>query len=174
MDIGLLKQYIEEGKSTWDISKTTGKSQTSVRYWLRKYGLNTKYRPFSDKEFYDTPNEHKCVSCGSTLTGYTTKYCNDCRNKENLKITYDYQRKRSNERKKVLIEKAGGGCCRCGYSKNMAALCFHHKDPENKTYNLDSRKLSNTRWDSILEEFKKCELLCHNCHMETHHPELDL
>jgi hypothetical protein len=37
-----LENYIEEGSSINDICKKTGKGNTSVRYWLKKYGLKTK------------------------------------------------------------------------------------------------------------------------------------
>jgi hypothetical protein len=29
-------------------------------------------------------------------------------------------------------------------------------------------------WDTLLEEIEKCRLLCHNCHAETHHPDLEI
>ncbi len=34
--------------------------------------------------------------------------------------------------------------------------------------------LSNKKWESILEEVKKCDLLCANCHAEEHNPELTM
>ena len=67
-----------------------------------------------------------------------------------------------------------GKCSMCGYDKNYAALEFHHRNPENKVFNLDSRNLSNTNWDSILKELDKCDLLCSNCHAETHFPDLNV
>ena len=60
----------------------------------------------------------------------------------------------------------------CGYNKNTAALCFHHKDPTQKEMMLDLRSLSNNKLDKILAEAAKCQLLCNNCHAELHHPEL--
>ena len=42
MEIDTLKTLISQGKSTYQISKELKCSQTNVRYWLRKYGLNTK------------------------------------------------------------------------------------------------------------------------------------
>ena len=35
----------------------------------------------------------------------------------------------------------------------------------------------NIEWRSdeeVLEEYKKCDLLCSNCHAELHHPEMDI
>lgn len=46
----------------------------------------------------------------------------------------------------------------------------HHEG--NKDFALDSRKIANTSFDKILEEVKKCIVLCSNCHFEHHNPEL--
>jgi len=70
-----------------------------------------------------------------------------------------------------LIQIKGGKCPRCGYSKNYAALEFHHVDPETKGFELDLRAFSNRRWQSLVEEAQKCLLLCSNCHAEVHHPQ---
>ncbi len=61
----------------------------------------------------------------------------------------------------------------CGYRRNYAALEFHHVNPEQKSFQLDARHLSNTSMESILNEAKKCILLCSNCHKEVHNPNLD-
>lgn len=86
---------------------------------------------------------------------------------------YDKQQIRAWSRKKELIEMMGGKCCRCGYHKNYSALEFHHIDPKNKGFQLDSRHLSNTSMDKIIEEVKKCVLVCSNCHKEIHYPNSD-
>ncbi|MGD8926750.1 MAG: hypothetical protein PVG20_07855, partial [Thioalkalispiraceae bacterium] len=65
----------------------------------------------------------------------------------------------------------GNECELCGYAKNHAALEFHHTKPEEKIFQLDLRSLSNRRWELILEEAQKCQLLCSNCHAELHNPE---
>jgi 5-methylcytosine-specific restriction endonuclease McrA len=83
------------------------------------------------------------------------------------------QQERAKSRKQKLIELLGGKCSVCGYSKNYAALEFHHTNPIEKDGNLDSRKLSNSTWGWCLEESKKCILLCSNCHAEHHHPHLN-
>jgi hypothetical protein len=65
-----------------------------------------------------------------------------------------------------------GACCEmCGYSRNFSALEFHHTDPQTKEFQLDLRSLSNRKWVRILEEAKKCILVCSNCHKEIHNPE---
>jgi len=71
------------------------------------------------------------------------------------------------------MEMKGMACGICGYKKNYAALAFHHRDPGKKSFALDLRTCSNKSWDALLEEFAKCDLVCMNCHMEIHHPELE-
>ena len=69
-----------------------------------------------------------------------------------------------------MINFLGGCCSKCGYNKNYAALEFHHV--KDKSFSLDSRKISNTSMSKLLEELKKCILLCSNCHKEHHYPDL--
>ncbi len=88
--------------------------------------------------------------------------------------TYEYQKLRGLKRKIELIDKRGGCCERCGYNKNIAAFDFHHKNPKEKEFKLDMRKLSNSTMEAILIEFNKCELLCANCHRELHSEDLEM
>jgi hypothetical protein len=60
------------------------------------------------------------------------------------------------------------------YSRNYAALEFHHREPANKAFKLDLRSLSNRAWDIIVTESEKCDLVCSNCHKEIHNPESHL
>lgn len=97
----------------------------------------------------------------STSTGYHT-YCKRCARK--------VQRERHNVFRASCIEHAGGKCIKCGYSRCVAALEFHHRDPGAKDFQLskapgqDSLPLS----DTIRAELDKCDLVCANCHAEIH------
>ena len=66
----------------------------------------------------------------------------------------------------------GGKCEKCGYNRKIAALHFHHINPEEKNFELDARTIERKSDKEILNEFSKCQLLCANCHMELHHPDL--
>lgn len=39
-----LESYIIKGMSTYDISKKVNRGQTTVIWWLKKYGLKTNHR----------------------------------------------------------------------------------------------------------------------------------
>jgi len=69
-------------------------------------------------------------------------------------------------RKQKAIAYKGGKCKKCGYDKCPAALVFHHRDAQQKE--LDWAKLKIRRWDDVLKELDKCDLLCCRCHAETH------
>ena len=116
----------------------------------------------------------KCLNCGKGLSGRQKKYCSrDCKNQDYNQSYQSYlaQQKRGRERKLELIKLKGNKCELCGYAKNHAALEFHHKNPEEKLFQLDLRSLSNRRWELIEKEVKKCQLLCSNCHAELHNPD---
>ncbi len=73
---------------------------------------------------------------------------------------------RSWKRKQKLIDLKGGKCQICGYNKCPRSLSFHHREPEKKQYNLNSRVIAGIKWSTVVEEVEKCDLLCLNCHNE--------
>ncbi len=87
---------------------------------------------------------------------------------------YQVQKERALKRKWELIQKFGGKCQTCGYNKNLAALEFHHIDPTTKSFPVDIRNISNMKLELLLDEAKKCQLLCSNCHRELHNPSYEI
>ena len=75
--------------------------------------------------------------------------------------TYNYR----NEVKKKLVEYKGGKCQLCGYDKCIAALDFHHLDPEQKDFTISGGTKS---FEHLKSEVDKCILVCANCHREIH------
>ena len=117
-----------------------------------------------------------CKICKTKLSGRQSKFCsNRCKNKHgNHKYqNYKAQKYRGTSRRAKLILLKGGCCSICKYNKNYAALAFHHIDSKLKELKLDLRSCSNNKWSKLLDEANKCILLCHNCHMEHHHPTMN-
>jgi hypothetical protein len=115
----------------------------------------------------------QCTICGRSLVGRQRKFCSRaCKNRDTNFHHQSYlrQQARGRENKLRLIAMLGGECAICGYRRNYSALEFHHVDPADKKFQLDMRSLSNMQWDLILQEAKKCSLLCANCHAEHHNP----
>jgi len=122
--------------------------------------------------------KRNCIVCSTSISGQKTKYCsNACKQKHHWHRvkeqtnTYHSQTVRAYKRKLELIEMRGGCCSNCGYDKNLAALHFHHTDPSKKKIKLDVRSLGNNKMETLLNELKKCIVLCANCHLEEHNEE---
>jgi hypothetical protein len=118
--------------------------------------------------------EKVCLICKEKLSGKQSKFCSSKHKNSftnNKHQNYLSQQRRGRQRRTLLIQEKGGRCERCGYSKNIAALAFHHTEPSSKSFQIDLRRCSNTSWKSLLAESEKCLLLCHNCHAEIHNPD---
>lgn len=59
-------------------------------------------------------------------------------------------------------------CQKCGESKEYM-LDFHHLDPDKKEETIARMTSNNYRIDKVLNEIRKCIVLCSNCHREFHY-----
>lgn len=84
---------------------------------------------------------------------------------------YLYVKKSRDKRKEQMVYVMGGKCQICGYNKCIAALDFHHINPQEKSFAFNKAK--NYSWDKIIQELKKCVLVCANCHREIEYGELN-
>lgn len=85
--------------------------------------------------------------------------CKKCRSEQ--------VQKRRDKLKLMAVEYLGGCCSRCGYSKSVKALQFHHKDPTQKEFGIAYKGYTRS-WEAVKTELDKCELVCANCHAELH------
>jgi len=96
------------------------------------------------------------VNCKKCNKQYKTKYaehtCSACKAKA-----------QRNKKKKHIYGLLGGKCKICGYNK-WAALDVHHL----RDKHFDFSAHWSSRLDVLIEESKKCILLCRNCHAELH------
>lgn len=67
-----------------------------------------------------------------------------------------------------LKEAFGSKCGICGYNKTLKALEFHHLDPNEKDFTF-SKWDKVAKWEKLVDEVKKCVLICANCHREVHY-----
>ena len=123
--------------------------------------------------------EEHCIFCQKDIPKGFWKFCSTkCKDKDRyIKMTDDEKNRkykvkdiRNTNRKLELMKLLGGACEHCGYCKNLTALCFHHKDPKAKLFEINIMTCSRKNWDILVEEANKCSLLCMNCHMELHYP----
>lgn len=71
----------------------------------------------------------------------------------------EYNQKRYYRVKKQMHDFLGGKCSICGSTKSLQ---IDHKDPDEKEF--DVSKCWAYAWETVIEELKKCQLLCQSCH----------
>jgi hypothetical protein len=161
MDNQTLKKLVENGFTQRKIAKDQNCSQSTVKYWLKKYNLKT--------EGFKKQKCFCCKDCGDTNIKNAFSL-----NKENGLLHYSLcfvcQRKRNSKNwrknKQIFVDYKGGKCEICGYKKCIAALQFHHLDPNQK--DPDWNLFKNRLLENVKHELDKCQLLCSNCHSEIH------
>ena len=68
----------------------------------------------------------------------------------------------------VLLEMNDFRCNDCGEEEHeLGFFDFHHVNPNDKEGSI-SQMLSSSRFERVLEEVKKCVMLCPNCHRRRH------
>ncbi len=164
MDRGILKGLVDEGLIVREIGQRLGVSHATVRYWMEKYDLFTprgrQWRASAQARqlgLGDRPGTcpvHGEVRFVRRDAGYR---CERCR--------VEAVTKRRRHIKRVLVDEAGGCCAACGYDRCLAALQFHHLDPDRKTFAIAGNGLTRSLAASRAEA-AKCVLLCANCHAE--------
>lgn len=127
--------------------------------------------------FLDTEKENSkdylvCEICGKHFIPKTTsakrrKYCYDCSPEGDRAKQTTYLRRAM---KKEAVKRKGGKCEICGYSKNIAALQFHHLNSQEKDFGLAQNGVTHS-WENYWQEAQKCILVCANCHAELHSKE---
>ena len=162
-----LQDYISKDYSSYDIARAENKSQTAIRYWLKKHNLKTEGN-LRDQKTIKGKDNFCCCICKEykPISGFYKKtkntyqsHCKACFN--------DYIKQRWKKRKLKAIEYKGGKCISCGYNKYPDVLEFHHRDADEKEF--DWKKLRQMSWDKVTKELDKCDMLCANCHRERHY-----
>jgi transposase len=160
-----LTAQVESGASVRRIAEASGMSATTVRHWLRRFGLRT--RAVANREAGRSGRDGgrgfvhlHCLKHGTTrfvLRGDGHYRCSRCR--------AEAVAARRRKVKETLVREHGGCCCVCGYARYTGALQFHHLDPAAKSYSLSERGISRSL-GKAREEVAKCVLVCANCHAE--------
>lgn len=88
------------------------------------------------------------------------------KNKE--KIIKSHKEHRQRIRSWFIDQKKQLKCEVCGISK-WYLLVFHHIDPSVKNNDISTMVRDGNSKENIMNEIKKCKVLCCNCHTELHH-----
>jgi transposase len=160
-----LEQLVAAGVPIRAMAERLGVSYTTVRHWLRRYGLVTPRAERLAQTAEARANgaviaEGVCSVHGKVTfvrRGADGFRCQECRS--------DAVERRRRKVKRQLVMEAGGACVVCGYARTMAGLHFHHLDPSEKGFGLASRGVTLSL-EAARREAAKCVLLCSNCHAE--------
>lgn len=171
MNIETLKNLINKNLSQRSIANELKCSQSTVKYWIKRYNLKTvntkKYEHIKiDK------NEKYCPKCKQIKnkidfykkaknSNVLQTYCKICNNND--------VKKRAKEIKLKMLEYKGNKCVDCKLHINNTKACvfdFHHLNPLEKDINYDIIRWKN--WKLITKELDKCIILCSNCHRIRH------
>jgi transposase len=153
---------VEEGLSLQQMAERLGVGATTVRHWLRRYGLSTaRARRAADAQRGSRVVIRECRHHGYTAwvrVGTGGRYrCKRCRS--------EHVSARRRRVKRLLVDEAGGRCVLCGYDRYVGALQFHHLDPSTKSFALSVQGVARSL-EKARAEAAKCVLICANCHAE--------
>ena len=110
----------------------------------------------------------------SQTNGYQTicKECNRERSRKYYKDNPEVHKENVIKRNKIISEKLNdfiikhllnNPCVDCG-EKDIRTLQFDHISPIEKKYNISDMVQNHVSESKIVEEIKKCEVRCANCH----------
>jgi transposase-like protein len=160
---GDLERLVAQHLTVREIAAAVDRSFTTVRYWLRQYGLETT-REARTKRARGTESqprfEDDCPKHGRTVYARRRNGAAQC-----LRCRADAVSEWRRRAKRLLVDEAGGACLLCGFDAYAGALHFHHVDPAQKRFGLGSRGLAKSI-EALREEARKCVLLCSNCHAQ--------
>jgi transposase len=160
-----LRELIGQGATVRVAAAALGVGYSTVRYWLKRLDLETQTlrrrregreaRRMGAHGVMRTCPKHGRTTFVSRIEGGYR--CGRCR----VEAVGRWRR----GIKKKLVERAGGACVVCGYSRHHGALHFHHLDPGSKEFTI-SRNGNTRSYEELPREADKCVLLCANCHAE--------
>lgn len=156
-----LEPLLEAGMSIAEIAEVVARSKSTVRHWLREYGLRT----IQAERLRNINPRHRRVTLECAQHGVTEFQLRAEGGYRCLKCRSDAVARRRRMIKQLLVDEAGGACHACGYSRWVGALHFHHVDPSTKRFSLSHRGVARSL-ARARDEAAKCVLLCSNCHAE--------
>lgn len=89
---------------------------------------------------------------------------------QKTKDKYLKRHKKNKQRLKEMVDKLKElPCTDCGQTFPTECMDFDHRDPEEKSDNVGTMVSNGQGTQRILDEIKKCDLVCANCHrIRTH------
>lgn len=160
------------------------KNKEKYRKWHKEYRQKNRGSILEyQKEFYEKNKEKKKEqqrkyeqNNKEKIKERKQKYYQ--KNKRKMQERNRKYRQEKKESWKQLIRECYGikqiKCSICGFDgeKHFEAIDFHHRNPKVKKFNISRGfhfPLTSKRVEAMKEEFKKCVILCRNCHTILHY-----
>lgn len=135
-------ELYDSNVSATDIANNLKIARKTVYRALERHNVILhKYRPNNCLLCGKESKKKLCGTCNTNLRRYRAK-----------KLAVDYL----------------GGKCKCGWSGDVSGFDFHHRNPEEKSFNVSGLKLASISWEEAKVELDKCNLLCALCHRLEH------
>lgn len=96
------------------------------------------------------------------------KYQREWYKKNKERVLKQQSDRRLEKREIVSNYKKLHPCTKCGENRYYV-LDFHHLNGDDKEYAVSKLMKGGLRKERLLNEMKKCVILCANCHRELHH-----
>ena len=149
-------RYVYSRKLCFDCSPYLGKKSNSSYFRWKRENKKSSWCSGCKKEL---PLENFYLKKSKEGNNRPQSLCKICNNKRS--------RERSSSFKEWAVDYKGGSCIRCGYTRCLDALQFHHRDPSQKDIDISKIKLWSK--ENVKKELDKCDIVCGNCHSEIHY-----
>lgn len=162
-----LRDLVNDGATIAEIAAAVELSKATVRYWLKRYGLQTQNgrRRRADQAQSGKAAGALVVTMWCRHHGDTEFFLEGRGYYRCLKCRSDAVARRRRKVKELLVREAGGCCSICGYERCLGALEFHHLDRSQKRLEINAKGVA-LALETLRKEAQKCVLLCANCHAE--------
>lgn len=182
-EVNLIVALKKQGRSYKDIRDKLDISYDKIKRICNIYGINkssSRFKIYNEsfindvKRTYDDTKSLKKTAKLLNSSFYTIKkIIGEAKRIRKTKKVNNSKAvtKHRQSMKAFLVEYKGGHCELCGYNKSLAALTFHHLNPEEKEFTIGGKNYSK---EKMVKEVDKCILVCHNCHCEIHEKEREL
>ncbi len=110
----------------------------------------------------------RCYECREYVSKKQKRYYKDKNKRDDSNIRY--RRKKQDIVREIIQDLKSEGCVTCG-EMDSRCLDMHHTNPSEKRFLVGLGAWSRNI-DELIEESKKCIVLCANCHRKLHYPEV--
>lgn len=107
---------------------------------------------------------------GLLITGMTKTLAElKAQQRYRMKSAPKEQNKRARRKYWLSVYKCAKGCHKCAYNADARALDFDHLDDKTKLFTIGNNYMRSLK--SLLNEIRKCVVICANCHRIKSHDE---